>query len=64
MWEEFKYLITTVTNHSYVHEEIKSGLISGSDFYHSVQNLLIFQSILETRKQKIYKRYNFTFCFV
>jgi len=38
--EEFKYLGTTLTNHNYIPEEIKSRLRSGNACYHSVQNLL------------------------
>jgi hypothetical protein len=38
--EQFKYLGTTLMNHSSVQEEIKSWLKSGNACCHSVQNLL------------------------
>jgi hypothetical protein len=38
--QQFKYLGTTLTNQNSIHEEIKSGLKSGNDCYHSVRNLL------------------------
>jgi hypothetical protein len=38
--EQFKYLKRSLTNQNSIHEEIKSGLKSGNDYYHSVQNLL------------------------
>jgi hypothetical protein len=37
---QFKYLGTTVTNQSFIQEEIKRKLNSGNACYHSVQNLL------------------------
>jgi hypothetical protein len=37
---EFKYLGTTLTNQTDIHDEIKSRLNSGNACYHSVQNLL------------------------
>jgi hypothetical protein len=36
----FKYFGATLTNQNDIHDEIKSRLNSGNDFYHSVQNLL------------------------
>jgi hypothetical protein len=33
---QLKYLRTTVTNHSFIHEEIKRGLNSGNVCYHAV----------------------------
>jgi hypothetical protein len=36
----FKYLGTTVTNQSDIHDEIKSRLNSGNAYYHSVHSLL------------------------
>ena len=38
--EEIKYLGTTLTNKSSIHEKINSILKSGNACYHSVQNLL------------------------
>jgi hypothetical protein len=38
--EQFRYLETTLTNQSYIQEEIKSSLKSGNARYHSVQNPL------------------------
>ena len=39
--EEFKYLITTVKNHNFIREEIKSMWKSGNACYHSVQILCL-----------------------
>jgi len=38
--EEFKYLGKTLTDQTFIYEEIKSRLKSGNAAYHSVQNLL------------------------
>ena len=38
--EEFKYLVTTLTNQNSIQEEIKSKLNSGNACYLSVRNLL------------------------
>ena len=38
--EEFKYLVTILTNKNSIEEEMKSRLKSGNACYHSVQNLL------------------------
>jgi hypothetical protein len=46
-------LATTVTNQSFVHEEIKSRLNSWNTFYHFVQSCLPVSS--EDLKNKIYK---------
>jgi hypothetical protein len=43
MAEEFKYLVKTLTNQNYIHEEIKSRLKLGNICYYMVQNL--FSSI-------------------
>jgi hypothetical protein len=51
---KFKYLGTTLTDKSSMHEEIKRGLNSGNACYHSVQSLssrLLSRNI----KVKIYK---------
>jgi hypothetical protein len=52
---KFKYLGTTPTNHSDIHDEIKSRLNSGNACYHSVQNLLSSRLISKNLKIKIYK---------
>jgi len=49
--EEFKYLVTTLSNQNSIVEEIKSRLRSGNACYHSVQNLLF--SRLLTKNLKI-----------
>jgi hypothetical protein len=38
--EEFRYLLTTLTNQNSIQEEIKSRLKSGNACSHSVQNTL------------------------
>ena len=53
--EQFKYLGTTLTNQSYIQEEIKSGLKSDNACYHSVQNLLSSSLPSKSTKIKIYK---------
>ena len=44
--EEFKYLVTTLTNQNSIQEEIKSRLKSGNACYHSVQNLLSYSLLI------------------
>ena len=39
--EEFRYLVTTLTNQNFMQEEIKSRLKLGNACYHSVQNLYL-----------------------
>jgi hypothetical protein len=53
--EEFKYLGTTLTNHNFIVEEIKSRLRSGNGCYHSVQNLLSSRLLSKNLKIKIYR---------
>jgi len=53
--EEFKYLVTTLTNQSSIPEEIKSRLRSGIACYHSVQNLLSSRLLSKNLKIKIYR---------
>jgi len=53
--EDFKYLGTTLTNQSYLMEEIKSRLRSGNAFYHSVQNRLSSRLLTKNLKIKIYR---------
>jgi hypothetical protein len=52
---KFKYLGTTLTNQSDIHDEIRSRLNSGNACYYSVQNLLSFRLISKNLKFKIYK---------
>ena len=52
--EEFKYLVTTLTNQNSIAEEIKSRLRSGNACYHSVQNLLSSRLLSKNLKIKIY----------
>jgi len=53
--EEFKYLGTTLTNHSSVQEEIKKRLMSGKACYHSVQNLLLTSLLSKNIKTTMYR---------
>jgi len=53
--EEFKYLVTTLTNQNSIAEEIKSRLRSGNAFYHSVQSLLSSRLLSKNLKIKIYR---------
>jgi hypothetical protein len=52
--EEFKYLVTTVTDQNYIQEEIKSRLKRGNARYFSVQNLLSTSLLSKNLKIKIY----------
>jgi hypothetical protein len=36
--EEFKILVTTLTNQNFIQEEVKSRMKSGNAYCHSVQN--------------------------
>ena len=53
--EEFKYLVTTLTNKNSIQEEIKSRLTSGNACYYSVQNLLYSSLLSKNLKIKIYR---------
>jgi len=53
--EEFKYLRTTLTNQNSIQEEIKSRLMSGNAYYHSVQNLLSSSLFSKNLKFEIYR---------
>jgi hypothetical protein len=53
--EKFKYLGTTLTDHNWIHEEIKSRLYSGNACYHFVKSLLSFRLLSRNVKVKIYK---------
>jgi len=53
--EEFKYLGTTLTNHTSIAEEIKSRLRSRNACYHSVQNVLSSMLLSKNQKIKIYR---------
>jgi hypothetical protein len=63
MLEEFKYLETNLTNLNSIQEEIKSSLMSGYAFYHSVQNLLS-ASFLSKNLKIVIENFNFAFCFL
>jgi len=53
--EEFKYLVTTLTDQNCIAEEIKSRLRSGNACYHSVQKLLSSRLLSKNVKIKIYR---------
>jgi hypothetical protein len=53
--QEFKYLGTTLTNQSFIQEEIKSRLTSGNACNHSVQQLLSSSLLSKNLKIKIYR---------
>jgi len=53
--EEFKYLVTTISNQNSIQEEIKSRLKSGNACYHLVQNLLSSSLLSKNLKIKIYR---------
>jgi hypothetical protein len=55
MWQNSKYLGTTLTNQNDIHDEIKSRLNSGSACHYSIQNLLSSRLISKNLKIKIYK---------
>jgi hypothetical protein len=52
---QFISLGTTVTNQNLIQEEIKRGLNSDNDCYHSVQNLLPSRLLSKNIKIRIYK---------
>ena len=51
--EDFKYLVTTLTNQNSIQKEIKSGLKSGNACYHSVQNFMSSSLLFKNVKIKI-----------
>jgi hypothetical protein len=53
--EEFKYLVTTLTNKNSVQEEIKSRLKLRNACYYSVQNLLSSSLLSKKLKIKTYR---------
>jgi len=53
--EEFQYLGTSLTNQSYIQEEIKTRLKLGNVCYHLVQNLLSSSLLSKNLKIKIYR---------
>jgi len=55
MVEEFKYLGTTLTNQTFIQEDIKSRLKSGKACYHLVQTLLSYSLLSKNLKIKIYR---------
>jgi hypothetical protein len=52
---KFKYLGMTITNQSFIHEEIKSRLNLGNACYHSVQNCLSSHLLSKSVNIKVYK---------
>jgi len=52
--EEFKYLVTMLTNKNSIQEDIKSRLKLGNACYYSVQNLLSSSLLSKNLKNKIY----------
>ena len=55
MVEEFKYLVTTVTNQNSIQEGTKNRMKSGNSLYHSVQNLLSSRLLSKNLKIKMYR---------
>ena len=53
--EKFKCMGNTLTNHSFIQEEIKGRLKSGNACYHPVQNLLFSSLLPKNTKIKIYR---------
>jgi len=53
--EDFRYLVTTLTNQNSIQEDIKSRLKSGNICYHSVQNLLSSILLSKNLKIKVYR---------
>jgi len=53
--EEFKYLVTSLTNQNSIQKEVKSRLQSGNACYHSVQNLFSSSLLSKNIKIKIYR---------
>jgi len=53
--EEFKYLVTILTNKNSIAEEIKSRLRSGNACYHSVKNLVSSRLLSKNVEIKIYR---------
>jgi len=53
--EEFKYLVTTLTDQNSIQEEMKSRLISGNACCHSVKNLLSSSFLSENIEIKIHR---------
>jgi hypothetical protein len=53
--EQFKYLVTTITNRKSNHEEIKSRLKSGNACYHVVKNLLSSMLLSKNAKIRVYR---------
>jgi hypothetical protein len=52
---QFKYLGTTITNPTFIQEEIKRRLNSGNACYHLIQNLLSSRLLANNIKVRIYE---------
>jgi hypothetical protein len=57
---KFRYLGTTLTNHTCIHTEIKSRWKSGNACHHLVQNLLSSIVLFKNTKIKIYRSQSLT----
>jgi hypothetical protein len=53
--EEFRYSGTTLTNQNSIQEEIKSRMMPGNVYYHSVQNFLASSLLSKNIKIKTYR---------
>jgi len=53
--EDFKYLVTSLTNQNSIQKEISSRFKSGKACWHSVQNLLSSSLLSKNLKIKIYR---------
>ena len=53
--EDFRYLVTTVTEQNFIQENIKSRMKRGNAYYHSVLNLLFSSLLPKNIKVKIHR---------
>jgi hypothetical protein len=56
--EEFRYLVTTLTNQNSIQEELKSRLKSGNACCHSVQNVLSSNLLSKNIKMNVHRILN------